>query len=313
MHAFCLPGQEAQLAATVAFLRGAMNFYQTHFNSYPFGSYKLVFVEELPTQRSDSATLALVSTDLLHGPDAIDQVYEARLCLSHALACQWMGINMQQKNWSDLWLVNGLGLYMTGLFLCKLFGNNEYRFRLKKDMERVAELDRGAMPPICRPSNPEPPDTAAVPFINLKAPLVLHILDRKLGKSGTSVGLPRVLNKIFLEGVVGDTNLYLSTHSFLRVCRKVSGVDLRTFADQWIYGSGCPTFGFSAVFNRKKMAVEISMQQECPAYLFHEKSDRSKVIHKPVPFFEVRKSRSFRLQNSINRSPTTGPNDHPDP
>lgn len=287
MHAFCLPGHEALLASSVSFMRSAMSFYSTEFGSYPFMSHKLVFVDEMPTQRFDSATLSLVTVDLLHGEDAIDQVFETRHCLSHALACQWMGIDIQQKTWSDTWLVNGLGLYITGLFIRKLLGNNEYRFRLKKDMERVLESDNGSMPPICQPQVLDPPDSATLPFINLKAPLVLHILDRRLGKSGTSLGLSRVLPKVFLSAISGEMlNNAISTHSFLRTCRKVSGIDPRSFAEQWIYGSGCPTFGFSASFNRKKMAVEISMRQEAPAFKAHENNEISKALMKPVPFFE---------------------------
>lgn len=288
MYAFCLPGLESQLATSTTFLRSAMSFYTTEFGSYPFGSFKLVFVDEMPTQRFDSATLSLVTSDLLHGEDAIDQALETRHALSHALACQWSGINIIPKTWSDIWLINGLSLYINGLFLRKLFGNNDYRFKLKKDMQRVTEWDVGAMPPICQPQILDPPDAATLPFINLKSPLVLHILDRKLGKSGTSLGLSRVLPKIFLSAISGELqNNALSTHTFLRTCRKVSGVDLRTFAEQWIYGSGCPSFGFSASFNRKKMAVEITMRQECPAYKAMESNDISKALFKPVQFFEV--------------------------
>ncbi|KAI0049299.1 hypothetical protein FA95DRAFT_1538598 [Auriscalpium vulgare] len=287
MHAFCLPGHEPLLAVSVLFLRQAMTFYSTEFGSYPFGSHKLVFVDELPTLRFDTATLSILTVDLLHGDDAIDQVYETRQTLSHALACQWIGINIQPKVWSDLWLVNGLGLYITGLFLRKLFGNNEYRFRLKKDMERVVDLDSGSMPPICQPMLQDPPDSAVLSFINLKSPLALHILDRRLGKSGTSLGLSRVLPKLFLSAISGEMmNNALSTHAFLRTCRKVSGVDLRSFAEQWIYGSGCPAFGFSASFNRKKMAVEITMRQDAPAWKAHEHDEIRKTMLKPVAFFE---------------------------
>ncbi|KAH8094603.1 hypothetical protein BXZ70DRAFT_1009904 [Cristinia sonorae] len=287
MHALCLPGHEALLASSVASMRAAMSFYTSEYGHYPFGSYKVVFVDELPTQRFDSATLSIVTVDLLHGEDAIDQVFETRHCLSHALACQWIGINIHQKAWSDTWLVNGLGLYITGLFMRKLFGNNEYRFRLKKDMERVLELDVGPMPPICQPQLADPPDAATLPFVNLKSPLVLHILDRRLGKSGTSLGLSRILPKLFLSATSGEmVNNALSTHSFLRMCRKVSGIDPRSFAEQWIYGSGCPTFGFSASFNRKKMAVEITMRQDASAVKYHEGNEVSKSLMKPVPFFE---------------------------
>lgn len=33
-----------------------------------------------------------------------------------------------------------------------------------------------------------------------------------------------------------------------------------------MYGSGCPSFGFSASFNCRKVAVEITMRQECAGY-----------------------------------------------
>ncbi|KAG5636972.1 hypothetical protein H0H81_006217 [Sphagnurus paluster] len=287
MYAFCLPGHESFLPSSTSSLRQAMTFYSTEFGSYPFGSYKLVFVDQLPSQRFDSSTFSIIANDLLHGDDAIEQALETRHVLAHALACQWAGINILPKNWSDTWLVNGLSLYITGLFLRKLLGNNEYRFRLKKDMQRVLEWDIGGMPPICQPQVLEPPDSATLPFINLKAPLVLHILDRRLGKSGTSLGLSRVLPKLFLSAISGEMqNNALSTHAFLRTCRKVSGVDPRSFAEQWIYGSGCPSFGFSATFNRKKMAVEITMRQDAPAFKAMENNEVSKTLMKPVPFFE---------------------------
>ncbi|KAF5352665.1 hypothetical protein D9756_005839 [Leucocoprinus leucothites] len=287
MYAFCLPGQESFLKTSTSFLRSSMSFYVSEFGSYPFNSYKLVFVDQLPTQRFDSASLSIVNLDVLHGEDAIEQAMETRHTLSHALACQWVGINIVPKTWSDIWLVNGLALYITGLFIRKMSGNNDYRFKLKKDMQRVLEWDVGSMPPICQPQALDPPDAVNLPFINLKAPLVLHILDRRLCKSGTSLGLSRVLPKLFLSAISGELpNNTLSTHAFLRICRKVSGVDPRSFAEQWIYGSGCPSFGFSASFNRKKMAVEITMRQEAPAFKAMENNDISKALMKPVPFFE---------------------------
>lgn len=287
MYGFCLPGHESLLATSTSILRSAMTFYTSQCHGYPFKSYKVVFVDEMPTQRFDSASLSLLTVDLLHGQDAIEQAIETRHALSHALACQWVGINILPKTWSDLWLSNGLALYITGLFLRKLFGNNEYRFRLKKDMHRIMEFDNGSMPPICQPQIIDPPDPGTIAFINLKAPVVLHILDRRLGKSGTSLGLSRVLPKVFLSATSGEmVNNAISTHFFLRICRKVCGVDLRTFSDQWIHGSGCPSFGISASFNRKKMAVEITMRQETPAWKAHEGNEIMRVLLNPVQLFE---------------------------
>ena len=313
--AFCLPGHESMLASSVSTLRSAMSFYSnTYTCSYPFDSFKVVFVDEMPAQRFDSASLCLATTDLLHGEDAIDQVYETRHALSHALVCQWIGIDMYQKYWPDTWLINGLSLYITGQFMRKLFGNNDYRYRLKKDMERVLDMDNGTMPPICQPHNPDPPDASTLLFMNLKAPLVLHILDRQLCKSGTSVSLIRILPKIFLTVLSATQYEYkgLSTQGFLKMCRKVSGLDPRPFAEQWILGSGCPRFGFSASFNRKKMAVEISMRQESPAWQVNEGNEVMKLLRRPVEFFEVRPCQELKLVCKVCSFTPLGPNDHSD-
>ncbi|OJT02138.1 Transcription initiation factor TFIID subunit 2 [Trametes pubescens] len=115
MTAFCLLGHESYLTSTVSFMHSAMSLYVTEFGSYPLGSYKLVFVEKLPTQRYDAATLSLVTVDMLHGEHAINQIYQARHALSHALACQWIEATIQEKMWFDTWLVKGLGLDIAGL------------------------------------------------------------------------------------------------------------------------------------------------------------------------------------------------------
>lgn len=286
MHAFCLPGQERQLAASVTFMRLAMEFYRNEFGSYPHKSHKLVFVNDMPENRFDSAAMSLVSSDFLHGEDAIDSVFESRQLLSHALACQWLGVHVYPKTWSDLWLVNGLGLYMTGLFLKRHLGNNEYRFRMRKDMDRVVEMDSGDMPPLCQPMNTNPPDSALLTFINMKAALVLHSLDRRLGRSGTSLGIPRVLSKMFLQAVTNDQQAAASTQTFFKLCRKLCNFDARAFAEQWIYGSGCPRMRFKANFNRKRMAVEITVQQHSPAFERNKNDPVRMQLLRPVELFE---------------------------
>ncbi|KAK7013851.1 hypothetical protein R3P38DRAFT_3362753 [Favolaschia claudopus] len=207
----------------------------------------------LRRRRFDSSAFTLLTVDLLHGEDAIEQDLGDAAC---PRSCSCMSMD-----------------------------GNQHPAQILKGMQRVVERDNDLMPPICQPTRLEPPDAAEMAFINLKAPLVLHILDRKLGKSGMSLGLSRVLPKIFLSALTGDNNT-ISTHMFLRTCRKVSGVDPRTFAEQWIYGCGCPVFEFSASFNRKKMAVEITLRQECPAYKMLEGNDHAMALQKPVRLFE---------------------------
>ncbi|KAJ7758587.1 hypothetical protein B0H14DRAFT_2634672 [Mycena olivaceomarginata] len=285
MYAFCLPGHESLLTTSTACLRSAMSFYTIEFGSYPFGSYKLAFVDEMPTQRFDSSTFLLLTVDLLHAEDAIEQSLEMRHALSHALACQWMGINIQPKFFSDTWLVNGLVLYITGLFIKKLLGNNEYRFRLKKDTQHVVEREAGGgggggggggCPPFASRRDWSPRTRRRLRISISKHPSFCTSSTASSGGAGPHSGSHAAEN-IPIRPDRGE-QYHLDAH--------VSGVNSRTFVEQWIYSSGCPTFGFSASFNRKKMAVEITMRQECPAYKMVEGNEHALALLKPVRIFE---------------------------
>ncbi|KAI9479594.1 hypothetical protein BDB00DRAFT_173553 [Zychaea mexicana] len=262
IYAFALPGQREDLTVSCSFLMHAMHFYAQEYGSYPFTDYKLVFVEDAWSETSSSASLTIYSSRLLHPPDIIDQTYNTRRVLSLALARQWFGIHIVQKSWPDAWLVYGLSNLMGAYFIKRHLGNSEFRLRMKRDMELCCTLDVNR-PPLYNPALPSPLDPEDLEFIDLKAPLVLYMLDRRICKAGTTLGLARVISKLLVSAISGElVHNALSTHNFLKLCRKLSGVDTKTFADQWIYRSGCPKFTFSFHFNRKKMVVEFYMSQE---------------------------------------------------
>jgi len=85
------------------------------------------------------------------------------------------------------------------------------------------------------------------------------MLNKRLGKGI----LQKVITKITNSFEQGEIPFGLSTHHFLKVCRKLSkDIDLKEFADQWIYGTGIPKFYFTHHFNRKRMTVEFKFRQE---------------------------------------------------
>ncbi|CEH12526.1 TATA binding protein associated factor [Ceraceosorus bombacis] len=286
IHAYALVGRDGDLAPTTSTVLAAMDFYSRDYGSYPFASFSMVFVDEAPSNCHTTATLLVLSSDLLHPANVIEQALETRMVLHQALAFQWVGVNIIQRTWSDTWLVQALSLYLSGLFLRRLMGQNEYRFRLRKDVDKVCAADIG-MAPLCVQGCMEPPDESYLTFMNLKAPLVLHILDRRLRKAGASLGLGRVIPRVLLQAITGElVGNTLSTSSFLRTCRKVSSVDLRAFAKQWIYSSGCPTFYCSAEFNRKKLIIEFNIRQESPAAIFAAQQPHEATSSNPSQVFE---------------------------
>lgn len=247
----------------LAFVPDMLSFYIDEFGRYPNDDFQIVFVSGL-SEPITLGSLLLVPDDMTHTSADIEPAVSIRQVIATALAQQWCGIQIIPQSLSDTWLVNGIALYLQSLCLRHFLGNNEYRSRLKRDIDRCVRIDQGEQGPVCQPGA----KTIDIAFINLKAPLVLHILDRHLINGGTSLGLVRVLksDRILLaaQGETLGIDNTLSTAHFLRSCRRVTGVDCLGFADQWIFGSGCPHFRVTTHFSRKKFVVEFTITQQTP-------------------------------------------------
>ncbi|KAJ1971125.1 hypothetical protein H4R35_005450, partial [Dimargaris xerosporica] len=262
IYVFASPENHAMLVNTCRCIPSIIDFYCREYGSYPFNSYKVVFIDELFRPIVSGASVTLASSHLLHPATIIDQTYDTRRVLSLALAEQWFGVYITPKAWSDLWLTIGLAGHMASQFFKQHFGLNEYRYRIKRDIERLCDLDINQIP-ICSAELLPPFDRDKLAFVQLKAPLVMYLLDQRMMKGGLTLGLHRIIPKVLLSAMSGDLgNAYaLGTTVFLKMCRKLSGLDVKTFAEQWVYGSGVPIFQFYYQFNRKKLVVEILMRQ----------------------------------------------------
>ena len=205
-------------------------------------------------------------------------MYETRRILCSALTRQWIDHYLGKQSWADAWLSIGLVNYVTGLYLQKSLGNNEYRYRLRSDILKVCKLDVG-QPPLypVNPTKYDPPlDTKSLylyefhpetdsespryHLLSLKSPIVLYMMEKWLGKGL----IQKTLNKFMVSALSEELPNGISTPHFLRVARKICAkVEMKTFADQWIYGAGCPRFVIKYVFNRKKMMAEFKFIQQC--------------------------------------------------
>lgn len=181
--------------------------------------------------------------------------------LVHALASQWIGVNITPQIPEDTWVVVGIAYFITDIFMKKLSGNNEYRFRQKKNAERLVDIDV-ARPPLYELGMFLQLDKSELDFMALKAPLVLFILDRRLTKASGSSGLSRIISRIFLNAKVGDLpNGAINTAYFVKTCEKLGHTRMDLFMTQWVHGAGCPRFRVSQKFNKKKLVVEMTIRQ----------------------------------------------------
>lgn len=261
LHAFCLPGRADEVQNTSFPMAQAIDFFSLSYGSYPFGSYKICFIDDLPTDSLPTACMSICSSHLLFPAEMIDPMYDATRALVHGLACQWTGINIIPHDPSDTWVTVGVAWYITDTFMRKLCGNNEYRFRLKQMSDQVCELDY-ERPSIYDMGNILKVDPSEYRFVALKAPLVLFILDRRLTKASGKATMSRIISRLFLNSRMGDIpNGAVTTTLFQKTCERLGHAKLDVFFQQWIYGAGCPRFQATQRFNKKKLVVEMMIRQ----------------------------------------------------
>ena len=271
---FFLPGYKRSVQTSCFYLPQAMEFFeQLVGTSYPYDSFKLVFTDHMHARYIAGVSIAITSVNLLVHERIIDQVFETRGSLCNMLAKQWFGHYIGPSEWDDIWVIVGFVGWMTYQFLKKMHGNNEDKFRTRKDMERCCLIDINQLPlcPVNLHSDlkdlpehhglypEEDPCSIRSELLRLKAPLVLNMLEKRMGKNL----IQKIANKVMVNTMSGEFPTGLSTLGFLKIARKISGkIEIKEFADQWIFGSGCPIFTISYHFNRKKMVIELKIKQK---------------------------------------------------
>lgn len=242
----------------------------------------MCFLDDLVSDTVINAGLSFISTRLLFPPDIQDPIYDNTHKVVYALAAQYSGIGVTAREAADNWCIIGMAYFMADVFMRHLCGNNEYRFRQKLAVDRIFELDR-ERPSLHSLGSLLQLDPSEKDFVSLKAATVLFILDRRLTKSSTSSGVARVINRTLTNTKGGDAEAtLLSTAQFQKTCERTGHTKLDSFFNQWVYGAGCPNFQVSQRFNKKKLVVEMVIEQ------MQSKPEKQQQTHDLNPDFFLR-------------------------
>lgn len=261
VEGFCLPDRGAEVRNTCFPLTRAVDHFGVAYGSFPFATYQLLFVDDLIYDTVPTAGLTFCSSRLLFPDDVIEFLESYTRILIRAVADQWAGVSIVAKEPSDAWVVAGIAGYMADLYGKLLFGNNAYRWQQKLASEKVYDLDVDR-PSIHQHGSLLHLDPSLKEFLDLKSALVLFILDRRLMKASGTSGCQRIINRIFLQAKTGALeNGEVSTAEFQRVSERYAHVKLDYFFKQWVFGAGCPIFYVTQKFNKKKLVVEMTIQQ----------------------------------------------------
>lgn len=262
VHAFCLPGKEDDVRNSAMMLARALDNFTERYQSYAFGNaYKLAFVDDLDCDTTHTASFSICSSRLLFPETVWEPLEHTTRVLVHAVASQWIGVDVVAHNPEDYWIIVGGSWFMAELYLRELFGRNDWRFRQKLMVDKVIQMDK-KRPSLQQLGEFLQQDPGEQEFMEIKSLMVLSILHNRLVKQSGKNGVDRCLYRMLFNARQGKySNGAIATDDFLDICEKVGHQKLETFFNQWVIGSGCPTFECFPSFNKKKQVVQLRIAQ----------------------------------------------------
>lgn len=166
----------------------------------------------------------------------------------HELAHQWFADLITCESWNHGWLNEGFASYAEALYQEHDKGFNSYQ----NYMVGFEYYDGGSL----YMNDISDPFSVFQSILYNKGPYVLHMLRGVLG------------DDIFFESLktyaTDESYRYglASTEDFQSVCEAVSGMDLSTFFDQWIYDQFYPQYNYNYAYDGVLKQLHLTIHQD---------------------------------------------------
>ncbi|MDQ2693039.1 MAG: M1 family metallopeptidase [Chloroflexota bacterium] len=195
-----------------------LDFYSEVFGAYPFEVYGAIVVDTEIGAALETQTLSIFGIEIAD-PNNLE---EAEGVVAHELAHQWFGNSVSVADWRDIWLNEGFATYADGLWTEHTRGREALDDWIREVYDAVSE-NRERMSP---PGEP-PADSLFNPGVYYWGALTLHALRLEVGDDVFFEIL-----KTYHERYKGGS---ARTADFIAVAEEVSGKELSTFFDSWLY------------------------------------------------------------------------------
>ena len=225
----------------------------------PFAYEKLANVQSNSVKGGmESATAIFYSDVSVTG----DRSVRWRNVVIHEVAHQWFGNCVTEYDWDDVWLSEGFATYFTLMFREHAYGRDDFVNGLN-DAKRLVynhyKTDKESS--IVHNNLKDMKDVLTYSLQYQKGAWVLHMLRNYVGEDNFRKGIRNYYKKYY--------NSTTTTNQFKTEMEVVSGINLDTFFDQWLYKGGNMVLDGSWKFDEKKGRIEVNLNQvQNDGYLF---------------------------------------------
>ncbi|WP_148686341.1 M1 family metallopeptidase [Candidatus Nitrosocosmicus hydrocola] len=220
-----------------------IKFFEDYFETkYPFEKYTQVAVDNFEFGGMENLSCTTFTRRVLHDKKTTLDYKNDLLLIVHELAHQWFGDLVTCKEWSHIWLNEGFATYCESLYLENSRGIEEFHYSLIESTDvYFEEANENYVRPIVT-NLYKHPDELFDAHSYEKAGFILHMLRNFLGEVNFKESLKKYLNRYQNSSVVSN--------DLQETIEEVSGIQVQTFFDQWIYRKGHP-----------ELEIEYTLQQ----------------------------------------------------
>ena len=187
-------------------------YYSSIFGPYPFEAYGIVVIPEDLGFALEDQTLSVF------GQDMLDEI-----TVAHELSHQWFGDSVSLRSWQDIWLNEGFATYAEALWTEHKNGKaagEKYMLDLYDQAKSEGAPGRPSVANLFSES------------VYYRGAWVLYALRLKVGDEA--------FFKILHEYYARYAGKNASSSDFIAVAQDVSGQDLKSFFNDWLYSDQIP-------------------------------------------------------------------------
>ncbi|MBC3872006.1 M1 family metallopeptidase [Undibacterium flavidum] len=223
----------------------ALDYFQKNVGPYPY--------KKLANVQSKTRFGGLENANtIFYFENSVTGKGEQEALIAHEIAHQWFGNSTTENDWHHVWLSEGFATYFANLYIEHTFGREAFVKQLLANREKVLRYHQKVMRPIIDTSIQDP-KFVLTPNTYEKAAWMLHMLRHQLGDQVFWQGIRAYYAKFSGKNVLSA--------DFQTVMEQVSGKDLSTFFQQWLYQAGYPSLHVQWKYDAPTKTLKLHVEQ----------------------------------------------------
>ena len=224
-----------------------LHYFESNIGPYPY--------EKLANVQSKTRYGGMENaSNIFYSENAITGTRQSERLIAHEIAHQWFGNSVSEIDWAHIWLSEGFATYFAQLYFEATYGVE--RFQTGMDQARASVLSfyqRSPNTPLVNPQITDPNQHLNANSYQ-KGAWVLHMLRHKIGDNAFWAGI-RSYYKTYRDQNASSEQLQM-------IMEEVSGEDLSTFFQQWLYQPGQPILAGTWAYDHAKKVMNITLTQQ---------------------------------------------------